>query len=461
MSTPQNPYDPNRGSGNDNSDQNSSADQSRSADDNGSQAPQYGSGDQAPQYGSGDTRSYDSAYDATRAYDSNDTPSYGSDQAPQYGSQQQYGQDQNQGYDQNAQGSQGGYGQSQGYDANQYGQNQSYDQNQNYGQGYDQNAQGSQGGYGQSQGYDANQYGQSQGYDSNQYAQQPSYAAAGGGGDQFTPANPNASYGSYSSGSGNNTSKNIWGILALIGGIVGVVLGFVFGIGFLFAVAAIIFGFIGLSAIKKGQANNKGLTLTGLILGFVGVLVSIAVLIFTIIGIGLIGQAANEYASSSPTVPAPMDPSDPGFESPDSGSTDDSSAEAAPVEGGEVEIGTDVTAAISVTSDTASDTAIGAESTNGEIAVVTMTVTNNSSSDVDMGLTLLTATNGSGATYQEVFDGSQFQGILGFDEPVPAGGEQTYEFAYAVPAAEVDGVELTLSLIDDLGAGTEFTFKKA
>ncbi|WP_137823932.1 DUF4352 domain-containing protein [Brevibacterium sp. 2SA] len=191
-------------------------------------------------------------------------------------------------------------------------------------------------------------------------------------------------------------------------------------------------------------------------------MISIIVIIATIIGLGMIGSAVNEGIQSySPTAPAPMDPSDPGLESPDSGSTDDSSAEAAPVEGGEVEIGTDVTAAISVTSDTASDTAIGAESTNGEIAVVTMTVKNNSSSDVDMGLTLLSATNGSGATYQEVFDGSQYQGILGFDEPVPAGGEQTYEFAYAVPAAEVDGVELTLSLIEDLGAGTEFTFKKA
>ena len=458
MSTPQNPYDPNRRSDNENTGENSANDQSRSADENGSE---YGSNSQAPQYGSNEpTRSYDSGDRApsygsdqpTQSYGSDNqapsygsgdqAPSYGSDnQAPNYGSQSQYGQDGQYG------GSQGGYGQSQGY-------GQSYDQNaqgsqggydQNYGQGYDQNAQG----------YDQNQnYGQS--YDSNQYGQQPAYAAAGGGGDQFTPANPNASYGNYSSGSGGSTSKNIWGILALIGGIIGVVLAFVFGIGLIFGIAAVVFGFIGLSAIKKGLASNKGVTITGLILGFVSILISIIVIIATIIGIGMLGKAVDEMSDAPTSYGAPIDPTDPGAESPATEET----AEAAPVEGGEVEIGTDITAAVSVAPGTASNTAIGAESTNGEIAIVTMTIKNNSSSEIDMSLTSVTASNGSGATYSDVFDGNKYQGILAFAEPVPAGGEKTYEFAYGVPADEVDQMELQLLLFDDLGKGTTFDFKK-
>ncbi|MGN6034828.1 DUF4190 domain-containing protein [Brevibacterium casei] len=444
MSTPQNPYDPNRGSDNENTGENSAPDQSRSANDNGeygssNQAPQYGSneptrsydsGDQAPSYGSDQpTRSYGSDNQAPSYGSGDQAPSYGSDnQAPSYGSQPQYGQD-------------GQYGGSQG----------GYDQNQGYGQGYDQNAQG----YGQN--YDQNAQGYGQSYDANQYGQQPAYAATGGGGDQFTPANPNASYGSYSSGSGGSTSKNIWGILALIGGIVGVVLSFVFGIGLIFGIAAVIFGFIGLSAIKKGLASNKGVTITGLILGFVSILISIIVIIATIIGIGMLGKAVDEQMSEAPTsYGAPIDPTDPGAESPATEET----AEAAPVEGGEVEIGTDVTAAVSVATGTASDTAIGAESTNGEIAIVTMTIKNNSSSELDMSLTSVTASNGSGATYSDVFDGNKYQGILAFSEPVPAGGEKTYEFAYGVPADEVDQMELQLLLFEDLGKGTTFDFKK-
>ncbi len=199
------------------------------------------------------------------------------------------------------------------------------------------------------------------------------------------------------------------------------------------------------------------MTITGLILGFVSVVISIIVVIATIISIGLIGKAVDDQMSSySPTVPAPIDPSDPGLESPDSGYT-----EPAPVEGNETEIGTDITAAIGVAPGTVSDTAIGAETTNGEIAVVTVTIKNNSSSDVDLTLASLTASNGSGATYQDVFDGTKYRGSLAFaDGPVPAGGEKTFELAYGVPASEMDQMQLQLTLFEDLGQGTTFDFKK-
>ena len=440
MSTPQNPYEPNDGSGNQNPN-------GQGPDNQPPSAPSF-SGDQnsAPQYGSQN--------------DPNQQPQYGSqndpNQQPQYGSQNdpnqqpQYGQPIDTGapsYDQN----QGGYGQ--GYDAN--------------APGYDANAQGyygqdpygqNQGGYGQ--GYDPN----AQGYDANQYGQQPAYAGADGSSDQFIPANPNASYGSYSAGPGNNKSKNIWGILALVGGIAGIVLSIFFGIGFLFGVAGVIFAFVGLSSIKKGVANNKGMTITGMILSFIAILFSIISVIVTLIFGGMFITAIGEAADAQSSSPAPVQgPSDPAQDpSEGAGSSDDSEEAAPPVEDGGVEIGTDLTAAIAVKPGTVDEYAAGAESTKGEVAVVTVTVKNSGSSDADLGLARVTADNGAGKEYKDVFDGStNYSGGFAFSEPVPANGENTVQLAFAVPSAEVDKVHLNLSLTEDLGKGKDFEFSKA
>ena len=56
------------------------------------------------------------------------------------------------------------------------------------------------------------------------------------------------------------------------------------------------------------------------------------------------GKAVDEMSDAPTSYGAPIDPTDPGAESPATEET----AEAAPVEGGEVEIGTDITAAVSV-----------------------------------------------------------------------------------------------------------------
>ncbi|AGW40735.1 hypothetical protein O159_05400 [Leifsonia xyli subsp. cynodontis DSM 46306] len=63
----------------------------------------------------------------------------------------------------------------------------------------------------------------------------------------------------------------ILSILSLVGGIVGIVLTFAWGIGFLFGVVAIVLGFLGRT--KEPQA--RGFWLTGIILGFVSVFIAI------------------------------------------------------------------------------------------------------------------------------------------------------------------------------------------
>ena len=435
MSTPQSPYGSGDGSPNNPNGQNPNNQPPNAPnygnDQNAGQQPgQYGAEQPGQQYGS--SGSQPNGSQPNYGQGGNDGSQQYGQQAPQYGSQPNYGasNDQNQ------------YGQ------NQYGQDPS-NENQ-YGQGQpDQNQYGDNQ-YGQNP-YDAN----AQGYDANQYGQQPAYAGADGSSDQFIPANPNAAYGQYPSGSGGNTSKNIWGILALIGGIVGILTSGLI-IGGLLGIAAVIFGFIALSAIKKGLASNKGLSITGLILGFVAILATIiAVIVYFALGIGFmsaVDQASSQSPTSAPSQGAGQDPSQ--------GSDGSDGGDAAPAQAGEVEIGTDVTAQISVREGTASSSASGAESTNGEIAIVTMNVKNNSSSDVEMTLTNLTANNGGSTEYDDVFDGGNYKGSLAFTDPVPAGGETTYEFAYAVPKAEIDGMHLKLELIDDLGKGTDFEFYK-
>jgi hypothetical protein len=421
MSTPQNPDGSSDGSPGPHSNGQNANNQPPSAPDYGSdpnagqQPPQYGSQPGGQQYGSQQPFGASSGQDQP----------YGSQPSQPYGSQP--GQNQNP-YGQNAQG-QDPYGQGQ------YGQGQDP-----YGQGQDP--------YGQGQ-YDANQYGQNpydpnaQGYDPNQYGQQPAYAADGSS-DQFIPANPNAAYGQFPAGTGGNTSKNLWGILALIGGIAGVLTsGLLFG--GLLGIAAVVFGFIALSAIKKGLASNKGMSITGLILGFVAVLFTIvALIIYMFLGVGFLSAVESAASSQSPSSD-PVDPS----QGADGG-------QAAPAQGSEVTIGDDVTATVQVRPGTASGHASGAESSDGDIAVVTMTVKNDSSSDIEMTLANMEATDSSGQDYDDVFDGSQYKGSLAFTDPVPAGGETTYELAFGVPADEVDDMRIKLTLPEDLGKGKEF-----
>jgi hypothetical protein len=84
--------------------------------------------------------------------------------------------------------------------------------------------------------------------------------------------------------------KNGLGTTALILGIVGVVLAFFYVGGFL-GLLALIFGIIGMGKVKKGEANNKGVALTGVILGVVAMLIAIAMTVFTFI---LVDKAVEE-----------------------------------------------------------------------------------------------------------------------------------------------------------------------
>ncbi|WP_037647883.1 DUF4190 domain-containing protein [Streptomyces flavidovirens] len=79
--------------------------------------------------------------------------------------------------------------------------------------------------------------------------------------------------------------RNGMGVTALVLGISGVVLGlmvFLFWMSWLPALLALIFGIVGLGHVRKGMATNRGMALTGMVLGVVGLLLAVGGGVFTV-----------------------------------------------------------------------------------------------------------------------------------------------------------------------------------
>jgi len=114
--------------------------------------------------------------------------------------------------------------------------------------------------------------------------QQPSYPPPPG-----YPSPPPQPYAGYAA---PVTPKNGLGVTSLVLAIVGllacvfVVTGWV---GVIFGLVAVILGFIGRGRVKRGQANNGGVAMAGIILGFLAILAGIAVTVILVIGFNTIG----------------------------------------------------------------------------------------------------------------------------------------------------------------------------
>ncbi|WP_297081474.1 DUF4190 domain-containing protein [uncultured Demequina sp.] len=100
---------------------------------------------------------------------------------------------------------------------------------------------------------------------------QQQYAQPGLGQPAYPPQY--AYPGTYRAG----TQKNWMGIISLVLSLVGLLTWFT-------AIPGIVFGHLGLAAAKRGEANNRGLSLGGLITGYVvlvlGILATIAIFAF-------------------------------------------------------------------------------------------------------------------------------------------------------------------------------------
>ena len=75
-----------------------------------------------------------------------------------------------------------------------------------------------------------------------------------------------------------NTSKNWMGIVALVLSLLTPAFVITF-------IPGIVFGHLGLSAVKRGEANNRGLALAGVIIGWVFAGLGLLFVVFAVIGI--------------------------------------------------------------------------------------------------------------------------------------------------------------------------------
>ncbi|WP_406455375.1 DUF4190 domain-containing protein [Streptomyces sp. NBC_00876] len=103
------------------------------------------------------------------------------------------------------------------------------------------------------------------------------------------PAAPPQPYGDYPGypGYGQNAwggpqPANGMGIASLVLGIIAVVGFCMYGLGIVLGVLALIFGLIGRGRASRGEANNGGVALAGIILGSIGIVISAAFLGFFI-----------------------------------------------------------------------------------------------------------------------------------------------------------------------------------
>lgn len=87
--------------------------------------------------------------------------------------------------------------------------------------------------------------------------------------------------GSYGQGAGDQHRplRNGFGIAALVLGIVSIPAGFVV-VGIVLGIAAVVFGFLGRGRVKRGEANNGGLAIAGIVTGIIGILICAGVIAF-------------------------------------------------------------------------------------------------------------------------------------------------------------------------------------
>lgn len=94
--------------------------------------------------------------------------------------------------------------------------------------------------------------------------------------------------GGYPTAPAPTAPKNGLGIAALVVAIIGLLS--VFG-GILLGVVAIVLGFLGWGRAKRGEATNGGVAIAGIVLGVLGVIVSITVIALAIWGFQEVGGA--------------------------------------------------------------------------------------------------------------------------------------------------------------------------
>ncbi|MYX76029.1 DUF4190 domain-containing protein [Streptomyces sp. SID3915] len=118
------------------------------------------------------------------------------------------------------------------------------------------------------------------------------------------PAAPYAGYPGYPGYAGQPgwgpAPANGLGIAAMVLGIIAVVGFCMWGIGIILGILALVFGIIGQGRAKRGEANNGGMALAGIVLGSIAILVGAVFLGFLIWSVGNSSSDIEEYDYDEP-----------------------------------------------------------------------------------------------------------------------------------------------------------------
>ncbi|WP_370413176.1 DUF4190 domain-containing protein [Streptomyces fradiae] len=226
--------------------------------------------------------------------------------------------------------------------------------------------------------------------------------------------------------------RNGLGTAALILGIIGTLSGFIpllFWLAGILGVIALILGLVGKGRVKRGEANNKGVAVTGTILGLASLVLSVVGVVITVTAVSEaadeINKAIDDAASSAPAKP--------GGSAKGKGGTGESKKDKplAADETAAYEDGLEVTVS-APKAFTPDEFAVG--HTEGNKAYkVTVTIENKGKKAFDTAGTLPNARAGKDGADAEMILGEKLD--VAFDGSVLPGKKVTKTFAFDAPAA--------------------------
>ncbi|MGW4721428.1 DUF4190 domain-containing protein [Streptomyces sp. NPDC004291] len=233
------------------------------------------------------------------------------------------------------------------------------------------------------------------------------------------------------------------GVGALVVGIVGLMFGivpFLFWLGGVMGIVALILGVIGYGRARRGEANDRGQAVAGIVLGSVTIVVSLAWLVVIVVAAVTVDRAdggtVGRGTSSAAPAPAPESTREPSPEP----------TEAAPVVLAFGKTHTyDDGVKVTVSEPRAyRPDRFAAGHTEGDTAVrVTVTIVNGSGKAIDVTTALPDASDAEGSRAGAIFDGSRATEM--FQGTVLPGKQAKSGFAFSLPAAADKEMQVELA----------------
>ncbi|MEU8760763.1 DUF4352 domain-containing protein [Streptomyces sp. NPDC048659] len=231
--------------------------------------------------------------------------------------------------------------------------------------------------------------------------------------------------------------RNGLGTAALILGIIGTLSGLIplfFWLAGILGLIALILGLVGRGRVKRGEASNKGVTLTGAILGLAALILSVVGAVITFSAVSdAVDEIDKAIKDSAPKDPAAKSPAGQG----DAGAKPGKADKDKPLAAGDTVVYDDNLKITVSEAKTYAPSEFAVGHTKGNKAYqVTVTIENGAKQKIDTTLTTLQARAGKdGATAEQIFDEKVGSGFSGSVLP---GKKATATFAFDAPAAAKD-----------------------